>query len=370
MRAGSSSTMKNKAAHAEFFGRFLALLPAFAFLQTGFADAGGLQTNVAVDLVGAAPLRRVPSQDAHFLPREAEISLYGPIDHIFDGLLGLAAHFEDGKAGFEIHEASIASTKLIPNMRIRMGQFFLGVGKLNATHRHDWPFIDAPAVQKKFFGSEGVSDSGIEVATQLPVSHPIEFTAGVTQGWTFGHTHSAGDAPKTPTHFGRLATFFSLPSNGGHLIALNYVGRTDGNKQKTDLIGIDSTMKWREGKTLPFLMQSELWWRSLKPHNERPSESLGFYLYPQVSLTDDLYFGLVYDQYSPTNLVDVTGQRVFQKETAWIPNLTWKPSEFSTLRLNTTWQFESKQKAKDTPLQSFIQFQSVFILGAHPAHDF
>lgn len=362
--------MKTNATRGRVFRSILTLFVVCEFQQSGAADTGGLQTNVAVDLVGAKHLRGDIAQEAHFLPREAEISFYGPIDHIFDGLLGMAAHFEKGKANFEIHEATIASTKLIPNTRLRMGQFFLGVGKLNATHRHDWPFIDTPSVHKNFFGAEGVSDSGIEVAAQLPLEHPIELVAGVTQGWTFGHSHSSGNAPKTPTHYGRASTFFSMPRNGGLLAAINYVGRTDSNRQRSDLIGIDSTLKWRQGKTLPFFMQSELWWRSLKPDEQRPSETMGFYVYPQIAVAEDIYLGIVYDQYMQTNLVDATGEPVKQKESAWIPTVTWKPSEFSTLRLNSTWQLESTQNSQEQSTRAFIQFQSVFILGAHPAHDF
>jgi len=334
------------------------------------ADSGGLQTNVAVDIVGSAASRGENAHEAHILPREAEIAFYGPIDRIFDGTLGLAAHQEGGKAFFEIHEAFVGSSKLIPNTRIRLGQFFLGVGKLNSTHRHDWPFIAAPEVQRQFFGGEGISDSGIELAAQLPVSHPIEIITGITQGWTFGHSHDAGKKPKVPTHYASISTFFNLPLNGGLQAKLNSMGRTDPEQIKMTLIGLDSTLKWRRGKTLPFLLQSEVWWRNIEPRGERSSQAIGFYLYPQINIAEDLYFGTLFDQYEPTNLLDLTGQKVTQRSTSWTPTITWKPSEFSTFRINYSWQLETDQNVHNKLRQAFFQFQSTFILGAHPAHDF
>ena len=334
------------------------------------ADDSGLAVNVAVDIVGSLASRGANANEAHIRPREAEIAFYGPIDHIFDGTLVLAAHQEGGKAFFEIHEAFLGSSKLIPNTRVRLGQFFLGVGKLNSTHRHDWLFVAAPAVQRNFFGAEGISDSGIEFAAHLPVSHPIELTAGITQGWTFGHSHDAGKKPKVPTHYASISTFLNLPLNGGLQATLNSMGRTDSEENKMTLIGLDSTLKWRRGKTIPFLIQSEVWWRSIEPRGERSSQAIGFYLYPQINIAEDLYFGTLFDQYEPTNLIDLTGQKVTQRSTSWTPTITWRPSEFSTFRFNYSWQLETNHNVKNKLRQAFFQFQSTFILGAHPAHDF
>ena len=125
------------------------------FSSLARADSGGVQTSISVDIVGNAFARK-EDPATKLAVREAEVFFYAPIDPIFDGVLGIAAHQEGGVALFEIHEATIGSTKLVPWSRFRVGQFFLGVGKLNSTHRHDWPFTSAPRVHQEFFGEEGV----------------------------------------------------------------------------------------------------------------------------------------------------------------------------------------------------------------------
>lgn len=333
-------------------------------------DTAGLQTNIAVDVVGTIPSRGEDSKKSHFKPRDAEIAFHGPIDHLLQGWLGVAAHEEDGKAFFELHEAYIATSMLIPHTRVRMGQFFLPIGRLNSTHRHEWPFIFAPEVQKSFFGNEGIADSGFEFTSQLPTSHPFEVSMGMTQGWTFGHTHNEGFKPKVPTHYARFSTFFDLKQKGGLQTSINALRRVDSNNIDTTLIGLDSMLKWRERKTLPFLLQAELWWRSIKPFRERSSEAVGYYFFPQIITAEDLYLGILYDQYEPTNLRDANGQDITQRQSSWAPTLTWKPSEFSTFRLNYTWNLETNHTKSAKLKQSFLGIQSTFILGAHPAHDF
>jgi hypothetical protein len=334
------------------------------------ADESGLKTNVAVDIVGSGAARLPEKIPTKIQVREAELSFYSPIDHLFDGILGLAAHQEDGVAHFEIHEASISSTKLAPASRLRLGQFFLGIGRLNSTHRHDWPFVSAPRVHAEFFGAEGVSDTGLEYATAFPEWAALDVSVGIGNGWTFGHAHSEGKRPKRPTHYARLASFFNLPSDGGLQIAANYLGRTDSEGMKTVLVGTDAVMKWREGRIISFLIQSEVWWREVQSAAGEESKSIGLYIYPQANLIGPLDFGILYDEYRPLNLKDAIGMVIKKSEHSIAPTLSYKNSEFSTFRANYTWQWKDDGEKFFRVSNSFFEIQSVFILGAHPAHEF
>jgi hypothetical protein len=216
------------------FFLFLCLLEIMlAVASVAQADSGGLQTSVAVDIVGNAFSREKGSPASKLNVREAELFLYAPIDHLFDGVLGIAAHQEKGAALFEIHEATIGSNKLIPWSRFRVGQYFLGVGKLNSVHRHDWPFTSAPKVHEEFFGKEGVDDTGIEYSVLPPLPVYLDLTIGVTNGWKYGHVHNSGKEPKTPTHYLRLANFVGLPLDGGLQTGLNYLSRKDSESTRT-----------------------------------------------------------------------------------------------------------------------------------------
>jgi hypothetical protein len=353
--------------------RFFSFFFLLSFLSWGWcsaqADSGGLQTSVSVDIVGSAFAREKGSPASKLGVREAEVFFYAPIDPLFDGVLGLAAHQEGGAALFEIHEATLGSSKLIPWSRFRVGQFFLGVGKLNSVHRHDWPFTSAPRVHKEFFGEEGADDTGLEYSVLPPLPVYFDLTVGITNGWKYGHVHNSGKEPKTPTHYVRLANFVGLPSDGGLQSGLNYLGRTDSEGTNTTLMGLDLTAKWREGKQVPFFLQGEVWHRKMKPKDAPPVASLGFYVFPRLNLIPGLDLGMRCDGYTVLTLEDATGKKIKNYDQSYVPALTWKPSEFSTFRVSYQWDFErsgSESKLKN----SFLEMQTTFILGAHPAHDF
>ena len=116
-----------------------------------FGDNTGMKVSASVDIQGSSKVSGESDAENRIDVREAEILIYGPVDHVFDGLLSLAAHKEEGASLFEIHEAFLSSSKLVPRSTIKVGQFFLGVGRLNRIHRHEWPFISAPKVHALFF---------------------------------------------------------------------------------------------------------------------------------------------------------------------------------------------------------------------------
>ena len=169
----------------------------------------GLSTAIAIDSVGTLKATKDDRATDDFDIREAELSMYAPIDYLFDGNLSLAAHKERGVFVFELHEAAISSNKLIPRTSFKLGKFFLGIGRLNRFHRHDWPFVSAPKVFSEYFGAEGVIDSGGELSYLLPTSFYLNVNMGVTNGWVYGHSHNEGKKPKLPLTMQELAPFLS-----------------------------------------------------------------------------------------------------------------------------------------------------------------
>ncbi len=325
----------------------------------------GLEISAAGDLVGGFG----GTADGTFLPREAEILLYAPIDHLFDGSLAMAAHDEKGEVVFELHELTLGSTRLIPRSRFRIGQYFLGIGRLNQFHRHDWPFTSAPKIFADLFGEEGISDSGIEYAVLMPVPFYLDLTIGVTNGWKFGHVHGRGTKPNVATHYARLATYRSLFGGGGLQAGLNYLGRTDSAGVKSSFWGLDLTAKWREAQNLKFLFQSEFWFRRSTPATGDAEDIFGFYVFPQMGLGQSLSLGMRLDGFTVLSRVDAENNRLGNYDFGIVPTITYKASEFSTIRLayNATGHLE---QGAESNAQRFIELQAVFILGSHPAHDF
>lgn len=350
---------------------FIFSVVAFASLDKslGATDGSGLQLSTSVDVVGQANTNSTGPATDRLDVREAEFMFYAPIDHIFDGTFSAAAHRESGESMLEIHEAFIGSTKLIPNSHFKLGQFFLGVGRLNQVHRHEWPFISAPKVHEKFFGEEAASDGGLEYGYLFPTSYYLNLTLGLTNGWTYGHAHNQGERPKTSTHYARLSTYFDTFADGGAQLGLNYLGRKSHDDIQMTLIGLDLTAKWKDNKVLKHLLQTELWHRTLKPENARSEETLGFYVYPQYGFDSEFLFGVRGDMYTVLSLEDITGSKVQNLDFAFVPTFTYKPSEFSTLRLAYNY-ISSQQGSQPAQVSGMVEVQATFILGSHPAHAF
>ena len=153
-------------------GFMLSWLTAFfAFTISTIAAAQSVQNvNVSGTVDAIAPFSLDSTADNKLAIRSAEVLLYGPIDHVFDGMLNLAAHDEGGEYQAELHEAFFGCLQTDSALALSRGQVFLNVGRLNGFHQHDWPFATAPRMQRDFFSpaedtvhAEGASDTGVRV---------------------------------------------------------------------------------------------------------------------------------------------------------------------------------------------------------------
>ncbi len=331
-------------------------------------DGSGLKTSVAVDLVGDFKVNKESSAPDRIDVRSAEVSFYAPIDHLFDGVMSFAAHREKGVSLFEVHEATIGSDRIIPYSQFKIGQFFLGIGRLNQFHQHDWAFTTTPLVHQAYLGKEGVIDTGAEYRILLPLPFYLDLTIGLTSGYVFGHSHNEGKKPLTPTHYLRTVNFFNLFSLDTQL-GVSYLNRISAEKESTRLVGLDLTVKKKNGRELTFLLQSETWFRQLEFEGAEEEKGLGSYLYPQIGLNPEWLLGMRFDYLTVLNKTDARGKSLSNYELGVIPTITYKPSEFSKLRLS--YNFVSKtMKGIDDKIDHSITLQSAFILGAHPAHNF
>ena len=349
--------------------RFLSLTFLLLSLQSRALDTSGLEVSIAGDMLLDLGINS-PTAEDKLTMRGAEIMFYAPVDHRFDGVLSAAAHDESGETVFELHELFIANNKLFPGGRLKVGQFFLGIGRLNQFHQHDWPFIRAPKVHETFFDSEGVFDSGAEFGYLLPTETYWDLTMGVTSGYRYGHAHTAGSKPISPTHYLRLETFSEFSTTDGLKMGLNYLGRTDEQENEMRIGGLDFVAKWREGKRLVYLFQSESWYRNTKNANDEDSQQAGLYFFNQFGLSEELLLGFRIDGYKDLSKIDsITGNKVNNVSYAIAPELTWKSSEFATIRTGLTHSF-TREEGETIEEDTRLEIQFVFIMGAHPAHSF
>jgi hypothetical protein len=363
--------------------RFLAialafLVPLTAFPQTGNSGAAlpsllngpmtgtGLQTLAAGDLLGEFGSKTLSTRPNLLGLREVEIGVFAPADYLFDGVAILAAHDEGGTLNAEVHEVYLGSSKLIPNSRIRAGYYFLNIGRLNSLHRHDWPFTSAPPTHERFFAKEAVTDGGAEYSWLVPfLPFYLDLTFGVASGYNFGHAHGRGPAPIVPTHYLRAVHYASVGDTSGMQWGLNYIGRKTALEGQMTLLGLDWVAKIRELSQLRWFFQAEAWFR-----DQQPTQELGGYFFAQYGLPDTrLEVGLRIDGHTQLNLQNAQGVRVSNLEYGFVPQLTFKPSEFTQLRASLETQFALRSGANELR-NHVLQLQTIFILGAHPAHEF
>lgn len=338
------------------------------FIPKAFSqDRNGMQTSVAVDLIGAFA-KDAADANNRFEPRSIDMLFHAPIDHMFTGTMSVAAHREDGEALVELHEAFLSSTSLLPGLKVHAGQFFLGIGRLNRFHQHEWPFITTPIVHERFLGTEGVIDSGVEFSYLLPLPFYLDITGGVTNGYTYGHSHDEGERPLSPTHYSHIKSFFSL-GEVDFQPGLSYLRRVSAEKTAMQLLGIDLVAKKRAGKILSFLFQSEIWQRRLKQVSSDAEIATGAYVYPQFGFDLGIELGLRLDYFTVNSLKNALGEKFQNSETALTPLISYRPSEFSCLRLGYS-VTQMEREGEDTQTSEVFEFQITYLLGAHPAHDF
>lgn len=369
--------------YRSFLLLFMALLvgpSVLAQVSPQVNNRGGLEISIAGDLVGRFGLTDDSLAEDELTPRTAEFLFYAPVDPVWDALASAAVHKHAGEDSyFELHELYIGSSKLIPRSRFRAGQFFLGVGRLNRFHQHDWPFVTAPKVHKEFFGQEAMIDTGLEFSTLLPTSRYWDLTIGVTSGNSVhAHEHAheeeeeehGAESAVIPTHYARLATFTELGSAGLE-IGFNLLRQKTHEREEILLAGLDLTSKWRELGYLKYLLQSEVWFKDSAIDDGEEQELIGFYIFNEYFWSRRWSMGLRLDGFSALSLKE-NGESVNNMTWAAVPQVSYRTSEFSTLRLaySEIHRDERIMEEDEARTERIVELQLVFVLGSHPSHDF
>lgn len=346
---------------------FFSLIAAFAFSNLARAQENLIKTSLAADFVYQSSDEN--TEQNKLLLRSAEMSLSGSVDSFIAGKVSLAAHEEEGAYMFEVHEAYFEASGLIPNSTFKVGKFFLNIGKLNTLHQHDWHFTNAPKVHQTFLDQEGVADIGAEYTWLVPAEHYFSVTFGLTNGFTWGHTHDAGQKPLVPVHYVHPQFYWLGNSKGGLLTGLSYLGRTDHSNNKYTLLGLDNTYKQRAGKIVDWLISSELWLQKKVDAVGVNTEQAGGYIFIEKNITDIWYLGGRFDAFSNLSQTFISGPKQNNLDYDITTQATARFSEFSLLRLSYTYKVQTDQGESDLN-ENYIAAQFTFIMGDHPSHDF
>jgi hypothetical protein len=322
------------------------------------------------------------SLPSDFVVREFEISAFSQIDYIWQGSLTLSLHNDPGTAEethTDIHEAFIFSNQLLPGTSVKLGRFFLGFGRLNRFHRHDWAISEAPLYHSEFFGGEAVIDEGIEVSKLLAEDFYLNLTAGITSGKKFKEEHHHEDEEEEfkpadiPTHYLRLSTFHEFSTQKGFEYAVSLVKRTDGDGNKYEYTGFDLTFKNKFGRFYKDLLQFEAWKRKSSEIEEDGDQiDYGAYIYYEKGFDQNHSLGLKLDWYKPQGHDEEEeghdhGTEINGEFTEISLVYSYYNSEFMRTRLTLSRSKGLLVEEKEVE-NTKLMLQTVFTIGAHPAH--
>ncbi|MGH7308263.1 MAG: hypothetical protein ACREK6_06175 [Candidatus Rokuibacteriota bacterium] len=340
--------------------------------------AADFVANVVQDNVDKADAGTFAGRENLFFPREIELSLFGQIDPYARGEIRIEAaeEFEDGERDLHLGlaEAHLTLLALPYGTQVKMGKMRNRFGLLNQVHFHDLPQTDRPNVLIRFFGEEGLTESGAEATWVPDLPFYLEALIGLFNGDNedaFGRS-----SLKVPLVTGRLRTFVELGSLGAIQVGASAAnGQTEERRTQT-FAGYDVKYKLTpEGWRHPLLtLASEGIWSIREAEvdeatgpEHRTLRRFGWYIYGEVQPWRRWAGGLRYDY---TQLLEEPG-----REWAIGPYVAFWASEFLRFRLgykHTRRDNRDSFNANDASGRHAdeVFFQVTFILGAHPAHPF
>lgn len=247
--------------------------------------------------------------DDRFWLREAELDFRAAIDPWADGVLILAVGADTpGNFTTEVEEGYFTLKKLPildsdpGGLRLQVGRFRPDFGRINQTHDHDLPWMDRPPSFVELFGQEGFKSDGVSGQFFLPSpsdSSTLQATLQLVNG---GDVPVAADnGAENPAYLEHVGWFWDMAA--GHDIEVGesaYFARFDPNgNQKSQVLGLDATYHWKPynaGEWNSFLLGGELFAASVEqPANATTSRPIGWYVWTQYQLNQNLYVGARYD---------------------------------------------------------------------------
>ncbi len=340
-------------------------------------------------------------QQRGFNARNIELALDGAVDPYFEGFANIVFKLDnDNETEVEVEEAFLQTTSLPFNLQLKAGQFFAAFGRINPMHPHVWEFADAPLVNGRILGPDGLRGVGAQISWIVPVPWYSQLIFAVQNG-RGGTGFSFRNPGDDGIFFGRETTdrearglqdFVWIPrwENSVDLsptqVVLAGVSGASGSNEtgansRTQIYGADLLYKWKSATAeggFPFVKwQTEAMYRRFEA-GRGANESFpvaetfrDWGIYSQVlwGFKKGWVAGIRGDYLHMTDS-EFTDDEDRQSRARISGNLTWYPTEFSKVRLQYNHDFlEENFFLSGREVDSvFLQFE--FILGSHGAHKF
>src|ERR1043166_848209 len=340
-------------------------------------------------------------QQRGFNARNIELAFDGAVDPYFEGFANIVFKLDnDNETEVEVEEAFLQTTSLPFNLQLKAGQFFAAFGRINAMHPHVWEFADAPLVNGRILGPDGLRGVGAQISWIVPVPWYSQLMLGVQNG-RGGTGFSFRNPGEDGIFFGRETTdrearglqdFVWIPrwENSVDLSPTQVVlggvsgafgSNETGAESRTQIYGGDFLYKWKSARAqggFPFVKwQTEAMYRRFEAGRGADDSfpvaetfhDWGMYSQVLWGFKKGLVAGVRGDYLHDTDS-HFTDDPDRQSRSRISGNITWYPTEFSKIRLqyNHDWLEENFFLSAREADSVFLQFE--FILGAHGAHKF
>ena len=145
-------------------------------------------------------------QQRGFNARNVELAFDGAVDPYFEGFANIVFKLDnDNETEVEVEEAFLQTTNLPFNLQLKGGQFFAAFGRINSMHPHVWEFADAPLVNGRLLGPDGLRGVGAQMSWIVPVPFYSQLMFAVQNG-RGGTGFSFRNPGEDGMFFGRLTT--------------------------------------------------------------------------------------------------------------------------------------------------------------------
>lgn len=252
-----------------------------AYMDIGLVGTFAAGGSTAKDIEGGTQLGGHDPNQRGFTLQGIEAVFSGAVDPYFRGNVALNFALDaDGESFLEVEEAWLETMALPGNLSLRGGQIWADFGRQNATHLHTWAFVDAPLVNGRFLGPDGLRNPGARLSWLAPLPFYSELSLGVqnSQGETAasfrsaGHSHGGEEEEGVPFAYRhpdndrgvggvgdllfspRYAVSFDLSdtqvllAGASAAFGPNSRGGEGAGDTVTQIYGLDLTWKWKPGR--------------------------------------------------------------------------------------------------------------------------
>src|SRR5262249_29374695 len=104
-----------------------------------------------------------------FTAQNLETTFEGKVDPYFRAQANIVLTLTPGGETTVENEEAYAETMSLPaNLQVKGGMFFTEFGRINPTHPHTWDFVDAPVVDARLMGPDGIRNPGFRASWLAP----------------------------------------------------------------------------------------------------------------------------------------------------------------------------------------------------------